>query len=42
MRELDRVRDRPIPPGRPPAALKHRGATAVMRALDHPTPSPVE
>jgi hypothetical protein len=42
MRELDRIRDRPGPPGRPPAALKHRGATALARAVDHPTPALVK
>ena len=42
MRELDRVRPDLAPPGRPAAPLKHRGAAALMRALDHPTPALVE
>ncbi len=42
MRELDRIRDAPGPPGRPTAPLKHRGAAALMRELEHPTPALVE
>ena len=32
----------PGPPGRPTAPLKHGGAAALMRELDHPTPALVE